>query len=234
VATAAPPVIEQRVLPRDTFPAADQPAAVEAEPVRPSDLGDRVARAFKGYPWPNGPHADWPLTDHQLYELQKTERHRKFIRNAATLYRVLFIYSVISIAYALYGLLVVTTYRSGTVVRLDRLREMSAYEQLSFWVPIGFQAGLAVLCLFTSRATIKCRPWAPIVMLCYFGLTAALLVLLMFLAVAAHEPGAVPILVVLLAFPSLFIYFCVRALTSMPRFLRSPVWAQEALIQAKL
>jgi uncharacterized membrane protein required for colicin V production len=95
--------------------------------------------------------------------------------------------------------------------------------------------GLTILAFFASRATLKCRMWGAIVFLVLFCLGILLNLVGMFMSASATGGGPELIGGVFsMVLPIIFAVVCLRAILAIPKFLASPVWCQEALINAKL
>jgi amino acid transporter len=194
----------------------------------------RTATILKGFAPATGPRGEWPLNDQQLEQLKQAESHRKHIRNAASLFNLFFLLFLIGLVLNVIAVLLMLADSRGPFGR------MGAPEQL---LNFGLSVGLTVLCFFTARYCLKCQIWAPITMLVLFAVGAVLLLLFAFGAMAisgGRGPAPAPIgimavvAVFILILPAAFIYLCIRAIIAIPKFRASPVWCQEALVNAKL
>jgi hypothetical protein len=211
-----------------------QPAAAAIGYYNPTaGLSQRVAQNLHGFPPPTGPQGDWPLTDMHLSQLIEAEKQRKLIRACANLFNTLCLLYVIAAVFMLFaGLLAVPSGPRG---------------RATLWASgfmLGFTAmmfGLAVLAFLAKRAVLRCRTWAPITFIVIFSLGIVLNLIGTLGGAARGGPGPRPDVVagVLgnvfgLILAAIFIVPCARALAAIPRFLACPVWAQEALVAAKL
>jgi hypothetical protein len=210
---------------------ADNSQPAEADSAIPyysptSGLSPRVRHTLQGYPPPTGQQDDWPLSDQHLSQLKETEKLRRQIRNCAMLYNILCI--IYTIAAAI--LLVAGLFTMGSSGR------GASFEGGFVLAFSGVAVGLALLAFFAKGATQRCRKWAPITFTVLFSLGGLLYLIDIFISLIADRSdfGTTFGAVVGLLFAGAFIHMSVRALVAMPKFLASPVWAQEALVNAKL
>jgi hypothetical protein len=213
---------------------APPPAATTAAPAPPPpvayfnprtvDVADRVSRALRGYPPATGGLADWPLSDHHLFQLRETAAYRKPILQCASLFAALAVLYVILGAVAALSMLASAT---GPSAAYD------AGFALGFG---GVMIGLGVLATLARAATLRCRPWGPATFAVLFGV--GIVINLGSCAVTLSTTGPrgpeVVVNLVSLALAVVFIFICVRAVQAIPRFLACPVWAQEALVYSEL
>ncbi|MDB5320819.1 MAG: hypothetical protein JWN40_2450 [Phycisphaerales bacterium] len=195
-------------------------------------LGERVAKTLKGFPPPSGMQGEWPMSELQLEQLKEAEKQRKAIRSCAGLFTFLgALYAIGAVAIGLSGLFMVnsgprgsgiTTWASGAVMGVS-----------------GVMAAFAVLAFFARRATLRCRIWAPITFIALFSIG----VIMNFAGMAMNSGsgpgrnsggGEVAGGVIGLLFAGALIMVCVKGLVAIPKFLACPLWAQEALVNAKL
>jgi hypothetical protein len=192
-------------------------------------LGARTANILRGMPRPTGPQNDWPLSDHHLEQLKKAEEHRKPIRACASLLNLLFVlYLIASIIIVLAGVFTMNFAPGG---------RNTAYAA-GFMVGLGAAVvGLTVLAFFASRATTKCKMWGAITFLVLFCLGILLNLVGMFMTMSTSTSGGgaeVFGAVISIILPAVFAFVCLKAVIAIPKFLASPVWCQEALVNAKL
>jgi hypothetical protein len=192
-----------------------------------SGLNERVSRTLKGYPTPQGDRSPFPLADEDLEQFKRTETLRKRIRNAAALYQALsllsFIGAVVIVAVALVGL---TGGGSGG-------REAG----IVTLVLAGLALGLGMLYLLCQRHTLRCRKWAPIMVLCLSMLVVAFNLFVLGMALFAAERDSLARIfgaVFGMLLPLAFAWVSARALMAIPKFLAQPVWCVEALVHAGL
>jgi len=229
VAAAAP----QKTTPAAAVPASalpsPAPAAAEASQISyfssTSGLTERTVKIMNGYASATGDRGSWPLDDQQLTEFKQAEAARKKIRNAASLYRGLFALCVIAtVIVVIAGAFAASGPRGGGSMLIP------------LGITIALTGGMCVLYHFASGATRKCHRWAPLTLFILFLLTIALqLFSLSMLAMSSRGPGAemvAPILGMIL--PAAFAASSWQAYVSIPKFLASPMWCQEALVHAGL
>jgi hypothetical protein len=217
---------------QDTFPAAQQPAAASIAYYNPSQgLSERVAKTLKGFPPATGYQGEWPLSEMHLAQLKEAEKQRKALRGFNSLCQL--------------GVLVCAFITLGSVIGFLGALAGPGSTRILRGESIAFiggslagSLGLTVLCYLSGRAALKCRIWGPITIgsLITIGL---LWILASFFLASSLGPNTRPelmliaVLIVLLFFGAL-LYVCIRALIAIPKFLAAPVWAQEALVNAKL
>jgi hypothetical protein len=193
-------------------------------------LPARTAVILRGMATPTGPQGDWPLSDEHLAQLQLAESHRKQIRNLVSLFNLgLLIFCILAPIYMLVGL-----FSLGSGGRRGSEDAMMGL--------VGFliTGALATLCFFSGRHTRLCRIWPSIVATVLLGVFILGLFVSIFIMSTARRGGfgprpdiiVAPIIASIL--PGAFIYVSIRAMLAIPRFLATPVWCQEALINAKL
>jgi hypothetical protein len=223
---------QQHQQPQDTFPESQQPTASPIGYYNPSaGLSERVARTLKGFPPASSMHGDWPLTEMHLAQLKEAEKQRKSIRGFNSLCQLGVFLNALSTLGYLIGLVGALMGPGGSLLfRGDSIAFIGG--------ALSGSLGMAVLCYLAGRAAMKCRIWGPITIGTLFVL-GLLWIVASFVMASSFGPSTrselmlIPILVVALIGGAL-IYVCVRALLAIPRFRAAPVWAQEALVNAKL
>jgi hypothetical protein len=215
---------------QDTFPSSQQPASPIGYYNPVGGLSERVARTLNGFPPPSGMQGEWPLTEMHLAQLKEAEKQRKSIRNCGGFMGFLCaMWAIFGVLFAVGGSFILNmgprgatpTWASGFVM--------------------GFASifiGLAVLAFFARRATLRCRVWAPITFTVLMSIG-----MIINIASAMMNSGTSPGLgsgpniigiVVALAIGGAFLSVFVKAMLAIPKFLACPLWAQEALVNAKL
>jgi len=192
-------------------------------------LSERVARTLKGFPPATGMQGDFPLSEMQLAQLKEAEKQRKAIRGCASLL------SFLCLAYSVIGIVMLFIGVAGSGGGRSPVWESGFLFGFG-----GVMLAFAFLAFFARSATLRCRIWAPITFIALLGLGLVLNLVSIFGNSPRSGPGsggggetlitAIVVLVIGGAFISVF----AKALMAMPKFLASPVWAQEALVQAKL
>jgi hypothetical protein len=188
----------------------------------------RVAQTLKGFPPLRGPRLEWPLSDAHLTQLALAEKQRKALRGFNSLCQLLtLVYALVSIAFAVF------LFAAGSGPRLFR-GEPTVILAAILGVSIAFTA----LFYLAGKAALKCRIWGPITVTALFGLSAlwtlGSVVFGFGNAPAADSLGGVIGLAIVILFYAAFLTVSIRAILAIPRFLACPVWAQEALVNAKL
>lgn len=189
-------------------------------------LGSRVANTLRGYPTPTGPQHEWPLSPTQLAQLRETETHRKNIRTLSSLFNALFALTLIGVVVLFLVAIVGLAATRGGGIEVGVLM-----------IVVLVLGALSSLYFFAARATKQCRTWPAITFIVLFSLSVLLNVASCLLGMSSSRgpaPEAMISAVLGSVLPVLFLVTCVRGLTSIPRFLASPVWCQEALVNAKL
>ncbi len=185
-----------------------------------SGVTPRTANTLKGYAASTGDRGDWPLDDAQLAAFQTAEKYRKKIRNAAGLYWGLF--ALCLIAFVVVGLIGLLSRRGAPLSELVTAAAISA--------------GLAVLYYFASKATRKCHRWAPLTLFILF--MAAIAFQMYGLVMAMNSPrNVIPAAITAILgmiLPAAFASSSWQAFSSIPKYLATPMWCQEALVNAKL
>jgi len=198
-----------------------------------SGLGARVANNLSGFPPPTGPQTDWPLNDIQLIQLAAAEKHRKAIRSFNSLCQFLVIICLLSMFVSLVTL-------GSAPPGLARTGPFMA----GFGFALIFYLALAILYYLAGRAGLKCRLWGPVTVVILLSLGILSTFALMFFGVtagprrgpgpSAESVGLIVVFAIIAIFGAITLTVAVRGLLAIPRFLASPVWAQEALVAAKL
>lgn len=231
---AARPAITQhhQQQPQDTFPASQQPASPIGYYNPSGGLAERVSRTMRGFPPPSGMQGEWPLSEMQLAQLKEAEKQRKSIRNCGGLMAFFCVVAVIVAVGAGIG---------GSFIFSAGPRGSSA-ATLASGVIMGIAGvciGLAVLCFIARRATLRCRIWAPITITVLFTLWVILSLVNFVMNNGAAPSGTMPPefiigVVVGLLIDVAILSVLVKGMLAIPKFLACPLWAQEALVNAKL
>jgi hypothetical protein len=195
-----------------------------------SVLSGRAHETLAGFPTPTGPQEEWPLSTRQLAQLAETEKHRKAIRTCSTFFNTLCVLYILVVALV------------GAATLISRPRGGTFSGEGAIYGLCGVLIALAVLAFIAKGAVLRCRIWAPITFLVIFGLSLIMDVV----AVAMNDfnsgsfnsrnGGIEPMVGIITSgiIMALFAWPCIRALTAIPKFRAAPVWAQEALVNAKL
>jgi hypothetical protein len=196
-----------------------------------SVLSGRAQATLAGFAPPTGPQNEWPLSTLHLAQLAEAEKQRKVIRTCAAFFNSLcFIY-----------ILGVVLIGSSTLL-ISRPRGGIFSDQGALYGLCGVMIGLAVLAFIAKGAVLRCRIWAPITFLVIFGLGLIVDVVVVAMndfnsgSFNSRDGGVAPMVGMLTSgiITALFAWPCIRALTAIPKFRAAPVWAQEALVNAKL
>ena len=223
--------------PASNAPSVPHPAAVQGQPYgQPSaigyysvtsDISARTRQILRGFPAPTGPRGDWPLSDAHLAQLAEAERHRKAIRAFNGMCHVLVLLCVLGTVGALMALLAAP---SGRAARSPIL--MAGGGVLAVYV------GLGVLFYICGRAALKARIWGPITVCVFLTLGIVVLLGVGLMAMGSgsrvDQTGTVILLFFLVLIGGALLWVNIRGMIAIPKFLASPVWAQEALVNAKL
>jgi GYF domain 2 len=224
-AAAAPP--RQAVLP--------QPAGQPASPIEyynpTGGVHARVAKTMKGFPRATGLQSDWPLTDVHLAQLKEAERQRKAIRGFNSLCQLFVLIYALAALGLLIGVLAAATGPGAA--------RMFRGESLAFLGgALAATLAMGTLYYLAGKAALKCRVWGPITVLVLLAVGIVwTMVSFFFTASASRSSDASAMIIFLVAVVGLggaFIYVCVRGLMAISKFLACPLWAQEALVNAKL
>jgi hypothetical protein len=198
-------------------------------------LGARLAMNLKGFPTPTGPQDQWPLADVHLGQLAVAESHRKHIRALASLFQLFFGLGILG------SILVAVALALGLALGRGRGNGLG---ETALFMNVAFSVAFTILYYFAARETRRCRMWPAILFAVIYGLAILFIFgVVMFTvssapggpgsnagAMGAGMFGALLICII----PFAFLWMCIKAITSIPRFLACPVWAQEALVTAKL
>jgi hypothetical protein len=237
-APAAAPVAQAVAMPEHAY--APQPTAPQhsgqqygqsAGPIgyysATADIGARTAHTLRGFPSPTGPRGEWPLSDLHLAQLAQTEKHRKAIRAFNNLCHVLVLLCVIGVVTALAMLASAPGARAARNPVL-----MAGGVGLSVYLALG------VLFYICGRAALKARIWGPITVCVLLTVGTVLWVLGAFVAMGSgggrDQTGIAIALIFILLIVTALLWVNIRGIIAIPKFLSSPVWAQEALVNAKL
>jgi hypothetical protein len=152
------------------------------------------------------------------------ESYRKQIRNMASLFSLVCLLNCVFAPFAFIGAM-------GAVFAARPGRTAGSIMTSTVAVMIA----IAIIAFFAARHTKLCRIWPAIVFIVLFGLWGVLCLLAIFGAsVGPSGPETLLGPAVGLLFAGAFLYVCIRGMMSIPRFLATPVWCQEALVHAKL
>jgi hypothetical protein len=198
-------------------------------------LGARLASTMKGFPTPTGPQDQWPLADVHLGQLAVAESHRKHIRALASLFNLFFVLGVIGSFLLSIAVVIMLAFSP---------RSARGLGDPMFIVNAGISIGTTILYYFAARETRRCRAWPAILFTILFGLAILFVFGSVFFAttITVRGPGSGAGMlgagmigaVLVCVIPFAFLWMCIKAMTAIPRFLACPVWAQEALVAAKL
>jgi hypothetical protein len=188
-------------------------------------LNARVEETLKGFPPPIGPQGQWPLLDNQLDQLKEAEKHRKVIRTCSAFFNTLCLLYVILAA----AFLVAAALPRG-------LGPPKGPETVVMFGACVVMFVLAALAYFAKNAVMRCRIWAPITFLSIFSIGLVLnMVTLAVTPFRGSDPfGPAVATICIFIFTALFAWPCIRVLFAIPKFRACPLWAQEALVYAKL
>lgn len=197
-------------------------------------LNARVANNMKGFPPPTGPQDQWPMGDIQLIQFVTAESHRKHIRALASLFQLFYVLGIIA------SIVVVL----GAVFGMAMGGRGAGVAGTVLAIVAAFVVALTILYYFAARETRRCRIWPAIVFAALYALAILLNFASFFLAASSGPRGGPggdpmgglgmigPILSSII--PAIFLWMCMKAISSIPKFLAAPLWAQEALVAAKL
>lgn len=192
-----------------------------------ANLGGRAARVLAGFPPPTGPANEWPLSDVQLGQLAVAESHRKHIRALQNLLHALFVLCAIFAPLILLGAL---------FTMADGGRNSGEAGVMMLLCALGI-GGFGALYFFAARATRRCRIWGGVVLIVFSSLSLLMnLVSMVVVTSMARGPAAGVIIAPLIGciLPGAFLFIGIKGVAAIPRFLAAPIWAQEALVNAKL
>lgn len=185
-----------------------------------SDDVTRARRTLKQFPRARGKRDEFPLDINQLKQLAQTERERKKIRTAVTWFRLQFAIQVV-----LTGVFM--------LMFLMMPRGLRAAGMGQAMIGIAIIAGFSVLSFFSARYTYRCRKWPLITWVILYSI-GAVLQLFSYFNAPFKPRGAEIELAIALAVIGLLIFVVARAIPAVDKFLRRPMWTQEALVNAKL
>lgn len=214
-------------------PQAQPPAASPISPIgyyNPSaGLSDRVAKTLKGFPPPTGMQGEWPLSDVHLLQLKDAEKHRKALRSFNSLCQFFTLFGALSSIGAVIAF-------SEALSGVNSRSIFSAASVTTSAITLLIILGTTVGCYMAGRAALRCRIWGPITIIVLIAIEIIWFFVGMVVASSRTDPFAEMFLPMffLLLFDGIFLYISIRGLTAIPKFLASPVWAQEALVNAKL
>jgi hypothetical protein len=197
-----------------------------------TDIGARTMQILRGFPSPTGPRGDWPLSDAHLEQLAQAERHRKAIRSFNSLCLILVLLCAIGMIGAM-GMVLSAPAARGAGVRRDPILMMGG-------MGLAVYVGLGVLFYICGRAALKARIWGPITVCVFLSLAIAFWVVAAMVSLGSSsrsrvdQTGTVILLMIVLAIGGTMLWVNIRGMIAIPKFLASPVWAQEALVNAKL
>jgi len=220
------------LVPPAAIDSSSQPIAVAPIPYfSPTiDLGDKAAAVLRGFGTITGRRGDWPLSEHSLQEFAVAAAARNPIRRASRLYMILGIVGLYTVA--LFTILFLMATRQ--FVQTSQGMPVSWAGSILIWIVVT--TVISVVCFFASRATYKCRIWAPVTMIVIFSawivfICAELVILIWG---SALEPDTAVFLTFNLAPPTVFLLMSIGALVNIRRFLRRPLWSVHLLVNAKL
>jgi hypothetical protein len=227
--------------PQPHHAAGNQPAAAIGYYNPTAGLGARLAAHLKGFPTPTGPQDQWPLADEHLGQLAIAESHRKHIRALAGLFQLFFALGIIGSIFVVIAVLI------GLALSGGRRGPGVGFGAIGLVVNALFSVGLTILYYFAARETRRCRLWPAILFAVLYGLFILFIFGSVLFSAGMARPGPGPgpssagILgagmfgaVLISIIPFAFLWMCIKAITAIPKFLACPVWAQEALVAAKL
>lgn len=205
------------------------PAAPVAQPIAyfnpTAGLQERVARNLRGFPPPTGSQGEFPLSEMQLQDLQMAEKSRKLIRSMANTFRALGALS--AIAFLILGMLTLVAPGPGG-------RFVFGAWVLVYTIIVG---SLTVAYFLAASATLRCRLWGAIAVLCLMCVGLLGNVVLIGSTLTANSRDAAAIIATSLVssiIPIAILIGCIRVIFAIRRFLAAPVWCQEALVVCKL
>jgi hypothetical protein len=169
-----------------------------------------------------------PLSPDQLQVLKETEKYRRPIRDAASLYRLLFALQLVGMV----AILIIMGIAQSNAGRNDRVNGLPMATKIII-------CGATVFWFFAYRSTLKCQRWAPLTVGVITGLSAFASLFLGLYNGLYNSPGpdgafvfqvgliaaVVPLLVSIVSF---------RALANIQSFRNCPVWCQDTLIECGL
>ena len=192
-------------------------------------LSGRVQQTLKGFPPPTGMQGEWPLSDLQLAQLKEAEKNRKALRGFNSLCQLFVLFGALGTVGFLIGFIAAI---SGT-----RSRSFFSVESLAFaGGALAASLGMTVLYYLCGKAALRCRIWGPITVIALLSVGMIWTLVAFVIASSANNSRgeAIGPVIVVLLFGAAFVYVSVRGLAAIPKFLAAPLWAQEALVNAKL
>ena len=246
-------VAQQQQQIQDTFPASQQPTSPIGYYNPSAGPSERVARTLKGFPPPSGMQSEWPLNEMQLAQLKDAEKLRKAIRGCGGLmafFCVVWAFLAVVIGFVgMYGSGTGPGARPPTLVVLIAMYGTSILGgspsgRAPTWLGgfimawAGIFVAFSLLAFLARRATLRCRIWAPITFTTLFGLLL-IVNLLSSVKNSGAGPGGIGVpdmigIGAVLLIDGAFLSVFVKAMLAIPKFLACPLWAQEALVNAKL
>ena len=215
--------------------ASPQPMGQPASPIEyynpTGGVHTRVAKTMKGFPPATGLSSEWPLSEVQLAQLKEAEKQRKAIRGFNSLCQLFVLIYVLGALGLLIGVLAAATGPgAGGLFRGQSLAYLGG--------ALAATLAMGTLYYLAGKAALKCRIWGPITVLVLLAV-GILWTLVSFFFTASRsgssdESALIIFLVAVLGLGGAFIYVCVRGMLAISRFLACPLWAQEALVNAKL
>jgi hypothetical protein len=225
-ATAPPPAA-----PAPTSEPAPQPAS-PIEYYNPSGgVPARLAKTMRGFPRATGLASEWPLSDVHLAQLKEAEKQRKAIRGFNSLCQLFAVFYALAALGFFFGVLAAATGPgAGGFFRGQSLAYLGG--------ALASALAMGTLFYLAGRAGLKCRIWGPITVLVLLTIAVLWIIGSFFFAVSASrssdEISVIIFLVAVFGIGGGLIYVCVRGMLAISRFLACPLWAQEALVNAKL
>jgi hypothetical protein len=196
-----------------------------------SGLHDRVSKTMKGFPPATGLSSEWPLSDVHLAQLREAEKQRKAIRGFNSLCQLFVLIYALGALGLLIGVLGAATGPGAA--------GMFRGESLAFLGgALAATLAMGTLYYLAGKAALKCRIWGPITVLVLLAIGILWTMVSVSFTVSASRPSDRSAMMILLGavvvLGGAFIYVCVRGMIAISRFLACPLWAQEALVNAKL
>lgn len=225
----------------ELFDAASRPPVLPQEAVTANPIGyytaagempPRAARLLKKYAPPLGDTGHWPLSDRDVAEFVQAERHRKRIRITTQTFRALFGLSLIG------TLLIMLVLVFGVGVLTGRKSAMTPPEMIGLGVAVAISLATTLLYGFAALLTPRGRVWpaytvAALMVLSSLSTIGQAALVSVNGTAAAISPAILGAIVTTLIAAAIA-YSALRGALAIPKFRRSPAWAQEALVAAKL
>jgi hypothetical protein len=188
-------------------------------------LPPHAAAALRGHARPTGDVGSWPLNEVQLQQLTAAKKSRAPITNAVSLFRVLFLLTVIA---------AVVSCCVGLGMMASGGRRAQA-GMIGTGVFATICAAMCVLYYFAWRGTQRSQGWAPLTMGIVFAASLAINAAGLGARAAlanSSQNGDDDLLIgsmVGILFGGLFTYIAIRAFFAIRSYRRQPAWCQELL-----